>query len=414
MRTVPDRHTVVNVTVSQRAPRIEPIDVVVAVIATTVLLIVMATQMDASAGERSFDALAGACTVVAGGALCLHRRAPLVLLGLATAAMVVYTLREYPGGPVYVTTLVGMFAVSADRGPSRAWLPAATATILLTGAAILRDYDAGDNGLIHVLFVSWAVAAVLLGGVARSRRLERAALEERARHLAETREEEARRRVVEERLRIARDLHDSVAHSLASIAVQAGVGAHVLDERPDDARAALLAIRQASAEALGDLRATLGMLRSDEVGAPRDPGPGLAQLDALVAGSRSAGLPVEVVLDGAPTVMPLAVDVAAYRIVQESLTNVLRHAGPARASVELRFQPPWLEITVVDDGVGPSPSRGSTGHGLAGMRERAAALGGDLDAGSNPGGGFRVHARLPLDPAPTVPLPSSVESPARR
>jgi len=306
--------------------------------------------------------------------------------------------------------------VSLARGPTGAWRPVAVsaALVLVTafafgghvaGQRLVEDHD--STGFLAVLLSSWAGGALLLGGSVRGRRAEWTALEERARHLAESQEEEARRRVAEERLRIARDLHDSVAHSMASISVQAGVGAHVLDERPEDARAALLAIKDASGEALAELRATLGMLRSDEA-APREPAAGLDRLSSLIESSLTAGLTVDVVVEGDARPLPPAVDAAAYRIVQESLTNVIRHAGPARATVTIRHGGDAVEIAVTDDGRGagsgggngPDPGgagpAGPAGHGLAGMRERVALLGGELSAGNRRSGGYRVLVRFPL------------------
>ena len=230
-------------------------------------LVAASVGIEVEVDERSFDALAVALIVVAGGVLALRRRIPMVVLAVTTTALAAYGLRDYPGGPIYFTWIVAVFAVSVSWGPVKAWVPAAVSTglILVTGL-----YSAG---LVAALFASWAAGALLLGGSIRGRRAERAVMEERARHLAETREEEARRRVAEERVRIARDLHDSVAHSLTGISVQAGVGARVLDERPEDSRAALLAIKHASGEALADLRSTLSMLRSDEAApASRPPG----------------------------------------------------------------------------------------------------------------------------------------------
>jgi signal transduction histidine kinase len=187
---------------------------------------------------------------------------------------------------------------------------------------------------------------------------------------------------------------------MASISVQAGVGAHVLNERPEDARAALLAIKQASRTALSELRATLSMLRSTGA-APREPVAGLDRLPSLVESSRAAGLPVEVAIDGDARTLPPAVDMAAFRIVQESLTNVIRHAGPARATVAVRHGDGDVEIEVTDNGTGAVEGKGDAdgeggGHGLAGMRERVALLGGELDAGPRPRGGYRVWARFPL------------------
>jgi signal transduction histidine kinase len=256
---------------------------------------------------------------------------------------------------------------------------------------------AGQAGTswFHLVYFTWGIAAGFVGDAARSRRDHLLGLEERARHLEATREEEGRRLVAEERLRIARDLHDVVAHSLASINVQASAGAHVAASHPEQAREALTAIKGASKEALDELRATLGTLRAHDEDAPRTPAPSLARLDGLVDRTRQAGLPVSVVRHGTPASLPAAVDTAAYRIVQESLTNALRHAGPAQAVVTITYGRDALDIDVSDDGLGSTVLNDSPGHGIAGMRERASGLGGELSAGALPGGGFRVHAVLP-------------------
>jgi signal transduction histidine kinase len=373
--------------------RVRTVDVVLATVVAAVLGVGM-PFVHGDADSRSFDVLAGVLVVVAGAVLALHRRAPMVVLAVTTTALALYSLRDYARGPVYVTWIVATFAVSVARGPARAWVPAAVSSTLI----LASGFHAA--GVVAALFVSWAAGALLLGGSVRGRRAERAVMEERARHLVETREEEARRRVAEERVRIARDLHDSVAHSLTGISVQAGVGAHVLDERPEDARAALLAIKHASGEALAELRATLSMLRSNEA-APREPTAGLDRLPSLVKSSRAAGLPVDVVIEGDARPLPPSVDTTAFRIVQESLTNVIRHAGAARATVAVRHTAAGVEIEVTDDGRGAVDGTGGAdggggGHGLAGMRERVALLGGELYAGTRPSGGYRVRARLPL------------------
>jgi len=389
-------------------PRVRTVDAALATVVTAALLVAtVVVDRGAEPEARSFDALAALLVVVAGGVLALHRRAPMVVLGVTTTALAIYSLRDYSGGPVYFTWTAAIFAVSAARGPTRTWGGAALSTaVVLVTAFGGGGYVAGSRlvegrhptGVVATLFVSWAGGALLLGGSVRGRRTELAAMEERARHLAETRDEEARRRVAEERLRIARDLHDSVAHSMASISVQAGVGAHVLDERPEDARAALVAIKHASGEALAELRATLGMLRSD-VAAPREPSAGLARLPSLVESCRAAGLPVAIAVEGQVRSLPPAVDTAAFRIVQEALTNVLRHAGPARATVAVRHGDGGVEIEVTDDGWGARAGRGNgageAGHGLVGMQERVALLGGELSAGDRPSGGYRVRVRFP-------------------
>jgi signal transduction histidine kinase len=211
--------------------------------------------------------------------------------------------------------------------------------------------------------------------------------------------DEAQALVDAERLRIARELHDVVAFSFATISVQAGVAVHLADERPDTAAEALRAIKAISGEASRELRAILGTLRRT-AGAGDAPFHGVAGLETLAATTTGAGLPTRVVVSGPARSLPPAVDRAAYRIAQEALTNALRHAGPASALVTVRYEPNRLVIQVVDDGRGPERSdcelEPGSGHGIAGMRERALALGGELDAGSRPLGGYQVRASLPV------------------
>jgi signal transduction histidine kinase len=224
-------------------------------------------------------------------------------------------------------------------------------------------------------------------------------VEQRAEEAERTRDEAARRRAMEERLRIARELHDSLTHSISVIQVQAGVAVHLARKRGEDVPPALLAIQEAGADAGRELRETLGVLRSEEDA----DGSGLSQLDSLVARARAAGLPVTVTVTGAQRPLPPEADQAAYRIVQEALTNVSRHAGAASASVHLHYTPDTLSIRVDDDGKGQVTSTGTgngtrasgPGLGLVGMRERVSALGGQLQAGPRDSGGFRVRAELP-------------------
>ncbi len=215
--------------------------------------------------------------------------------------------------------------------------------------------------------------------------------EQRAAEAERTRDDAARRKAMEERLRIARELHDSLTHSISVIQVQAGVAVHLARKRGEDVPPALLAIQEAGADAVRELRATLGVLRSQEDG----DGSGLGQLDALVARARAAGLPVTVTVTGEPRPLPPEADQATYRIVQEALTNVARHAGPACASVHLRYTPHTLTVQVDDDGTGTGTGTSGPGLGLAGMRERVSALGGQLQAGPRGDGGFQVRAELP-------------------
>ena len=220
------------------------------------------------------------------------------------------------------------------------------------------------------------------------------AAEQRAEEAERTRDEAARRRAMEERLRIARELHDSLTHSISVIQVQAGVAVHLARKRGEDAPPALLAIQEAGADAVRELRATLDVLREEH-----SDGSGLSQLESLVARARAAGLPVTVTVTGAQRPLAAEADQAAYRIVQEALTNVSRHAGDACATVHLHYTAETLSIQVDNDGPGAVTAAGTRssgrGLGLVGMRERVSALGGRLQAGPQDGGGFRVRAELP-------------------
>jgi signal transduction histidine kinase len=205
---------------------------------------------------------------------------------------------------------------------------------------------------------------------------------------------EARRRQgSEERLRIARDLHDVLGHHISLINVQAGVALYLMDDDPEQARSALTAIKQSSRDLLREMRSTLGVLRGVDEEPPHDPVAGLSRLDDLVEATRAAGLPVTVEIGGEPRELPPSVDTAAYRIIQEALTNARKHAGPAQASVLLTYTEDGITMRIDDDGTGPAGTTGG-GDGIPGMRERAAALGGTLTAGPRPGGGFRVDAHL--------------------
>jgi signal transduction histidine kinase len=217
-------------------------------------------------------------------------------------------------------------------------------------------------------------------------------VEQRAEEAERTRDEAARRKAMEERLRIARELHDSLTHSISVIQVQAGVTQHLARKRGEEVPPALLAIQEAGADAARELRATLSVLRSTQNG----DGSGLRQLDSLLARARAAGLPVTVTVTGAERPLPPDVDRAAYRIVQEALTNVSRHAGQACASVRLQYTPDALTVQVDDDGSGSGARPAGPGLGLIGMRERVSALGGHLHAGPQDGGGFQVRAELPV------------------
>lgn len=249
----------------------------------------------------------------------------------------------------------------------------------------------------------WLISAGVMAVTFRMWQVHLREVEQRAQEAERTRDEAARRKAVEERLRIARELHDSLTHSISVIQVQAGVAVHLARKRGEEVPPALLAIEEAGADAARELRATLGVLRADE----DCDGSGLAHLDSLVSRAQAAGQPVIVTVTGAARPLPPDVDQAAYRIVQEALTNVSRHAGQARACVRLAYETDMLTIQVDDDGAGraahhePATSESANltqgpGLGLVGMRERVSALGGRLHAGPQASGGFRVRAEIPM------------------
>jgi len=329
--------------------------------------------------------------VAAGLVLAGRRRFPLPVLAVSTAAVMAFSLLGYVNGSALLLPTVALYAAArAVRVRQAALAAAVTLVALMAATAAGNPFGAAGGGFD---LIPGLVAAALFAGVAASnRRAYIASIRARA-------EDDARRRVDEERLRIARELHDVVAHTMATINVQAGVAAHVLADRPEAAAEALRVIKGASKDGLRELRAILNVLRQADEDDPTEPAPGLAQIDILIAGAAQAGLETGIRLTGEAVPLPAAVDLAAYRIVQESLTNAIRHAGPATATVSLSYGDAELGIEVVDTGRGTSFSDGS-GHGLIGMRERAASVGGTVETGPERGGGYRVAARLPLDGQP--------------
>jgi signal transduction histidine kinase len=320
----------------------------------------------------------------------------LVLTALGT---VLYQIGHFPPSLVMVGLLVALYTAGTLLDRTRLALFAVPVSIAVI-ASQLPEF--GNVMFWPDLVRTFAVLAVAaaLGDATRNRRAYVVQVEMRAAEAERTREEEAERRVDEERLRIARELHDVTAHSLSIVAVQSGVALHVLDTDPAAARTALTAIRSTSRDSLQELRGMLGILRgsADDPGAaPLTPSPGLARLSDVVRPVRDAGLNVDVV--GLPLAGPLPaiVDASAYRIVQEALTNVLRHAGSSSVHVSIARGEDSLSIEVVDDGNGSAGRTPADGHGITGMRERALALGGTFEAGPLPSGGWRVAAVLPLN-----------------
>ena len=407
------------------------IDVAIAVAAG--LLGVYRVAVSATPADARPDALAYALAAGMAAALLARRRQPLATLVCVFLLWVAYHSAHYPGGAPAPALWVAMFTAGAaerQRGPL---LITAMSVIGSDLAARTRygDVPLLDSSLDSSTMV--LLAALLLGELVHGRRA-------RLRRAERDRQLEAERRVAEERLRIARELHDVMAHTITVITVQAGVAADMLDRAPDRSGAALAAIRGASREAMAELKATVGVLRQPAgeatgaapadpaaapagrgavpvnggvapagqggpvanpaavprgpAAAPPAPAPGLAQLDDLVAMAAGAGLEVDVGVDGTARPLPAAVDLTAYRIVQESLTNVLRHARATAVAVRIGYQPDGMVVEIGDNGRGDAGHDGG-GYGLIGMRERAAAVGGGLEAGPAASGGFTVRAWLP-------------------
>ncbi|MEU5162772.1 sensor histidine kinase [Streptomyces sp. NPDC020875] len=358
-----------------------------------------AARSHGAAGREPLDALGWALLPLIPAALLLRTRWPVPALAAVTGLTLLYLGLGYPYGPVLLPLAVAVFSVSAAGHRYAAWWAAG---VFWTGHVLIAHWlyahlpPTGDGPAPwgqELVVAAW-IAAVLAGSeLLRVRRAEwaRAAAERAA---------AARRRRDEERLLIARELHDVLAHSLSVIHVQAGVGLALIDRDPGQARTALTTIKAASKEALGEVRQVLDSLRAPG-DAPRAPAPGLDRLPELVEQAGSAGLAVDVGTTGTPVALPPGTDLAAFRIVQEALTNVVRHSGSRTAVVRISYGPVGLTLRITDEGPATGSDAGGSGNGLAGMRERAAGLGGTIEAGPRPGGGFAVRADLPLRPKET-------------
>lgn len=344
--------------------------------------------------------------IASGLVLIVRRRYPVaIFLGTAVASLIYYAL-DFPDGPGWLGLYIATYTLT-ERGDGRRTVGIAAVGIATLAAVwLISARDVQPPAAIGWVFfrIGAAIMSAALGESVRTRRRIAFDAVRRAEQAERTREDEARARVNEERLRIAREVHDTVAHSIAVINIQSGVAAHVIDKRPSDAREALRSIEQTSSRALEEMRAILGVLRGDE---RRTPQPGIDQLDELTASAKDAGVDVDVVRQLPPVMVPTVVDSAAYRIMQESITNAIRHVGPTLVRVVLDCpNGDLLRIQVSDVGPRPGVSGGSgdrradrrdgSGRGIAGMRERCELLGGELDAGPLPDGGFIVTARLPL------------------
>ena len=375
-------------------------DAVVAVVLLALMIASIAGKAP-DAGQRGGDALAYVLAVPLTVPFAVHRRWPMPSLLVILGAFAIFAIASYAAYPG-VSLFAILYGIAAHTDRRRSVIALGLCVVAMLAA--LATQPAGVVTSADWTSSLLAVAVAWLAGEnSRSRRARWAALEDRAAMLENEREERDRRAVADERLRIARDLHDIVSHAMSVIAVQAATGHHLLDRDHEAARRALSNVETASRGALVEMRRMLGVLRDDD-DAPgsRAPAPSMAKLGDLLARVRDSGLGVSLTIDEAIPDLPTSVDLAAYRIVQESLTNVMKHGGPI-AYVSVNFTPEDLRIEVTDDGrAGAStettdlPAGTTQGHGLIGMRERVAVYDGDFSAEPRPGGGFRVSVRLPL------------------
>jgi signal transduction histidine kinase len=387
----------------ERYERVPPLIRDAGIAAAVAIAISIAIAAVQEVDAKDPDALAYLLGVAIAAPLLVRRRFPLAVLLISTSLLMAYHVLEYPAIGLAVPLAASLYA-AAEAGYVRvAVIVIATLELFAVAWRALGENESLVSALgTQTLFeASLAAAVLLLAETVRSRRAWMTEVQARLERAEIEREREAERRVEQERIRIAREMHDVLAHTIAVIGVQAGVAAEALDDAPEAARGALRLIREKSREAMAEIRATVGILREPREHAPTSPAPGLSQLDELVGVAADAEVQVRVSVSGAERPLPPVVDLTAYRIVQEALTNVLRHAGATLAEVGIRYEPEGLVVEVDDDG-GETPNgtpAAEDGYGLTGMRERTAAIGGRLEAGFAPGagGGFRVRAWLPTE-----------------
>ncbi|RJO68491.1 sensor histidine kinase [Nocardia panacis] len=373
-------------------------DVLLALFVTVIQMQSAMIPMPLEPVSRPVTPIGYVLLVVSGLAVVARRKRPVVVFAITALASLAYFGFGFPDRLTFLALFVALYTLAAYGDGRRTLVLGGVGTAALAVGWLIAAADIEPKVAIGWVFfrIGASVISIILGESVRSRRVIAADAQRRAEQAERSREEEARARVDAERLRIAREVHDTVAHAIAIINVQAGVTAHVLDRRPEQARDALHIIEQTSSRALSEMRAILGVLREDGAQAPY---PGLEQIPELAGKARAAGLDIDLE-QGAPLdPLPVAVGSAAYRIVQEAITNVIHHVGPTRVTVALESGGADLRIRVTDAGRRDGarvPARVGGGRGILGMRERARLLGGDLDAGPRAGGGFEVTARLPL------------------
>jgi signal transduction histidine kinase len=332
--------------------------------------------------------LAAACA-----ALIFRRTYPVAVWGLTLAVGVLSVVVAHGPTPAIVPSLVALYTLA-----TRLSLPWTAASALATAGPYLLSSVTAARQLTGITYavVGWSGMVAAIGAAVKNQRAIVAAAEDRAVRAEQTREEEAQRRVAEERLRIARELHDVVAHHISVINVQSGVVRHLLESDPEQARTAITLVREASRTALTELSAILGLLRTNENGEATQPAPSLGQAEELLTSMRQAGLRAVWRLTGQPVPLPPLIDLTAYRIVQESLTNAAKH-GNGDADVAIEYEPALVRIVVSNSLREGAPAPAGAGHGVIGMRERVSSVGGRLTLGPAPAGRFMVTAELPLE-----------------
>lgn len=373
------------------------------VLATSVLIVASLGVKGSSTGSGPLTPVSAVLILAQTLPLAVRRRRPVLVLGVTFAGIGLYSLLGYVEAGGNLGVLVALYTVAANSDRRTATICAVLTALGILG--VFASYAGSQPRVAESMlgvYVEYS-AAWIFGTYLQGRRQDLQALRERAARLEDQREERARLAVAEERARIARELHDVVAHHVSVMVVQAGAARRVAASDPASARVAMAAVESAGRTALSEMRRMLEVLREDEP--DLEPEPSLAQVASLVARVRAAGLPVDLRVEGERSDVPAGTDLAAYRIVQEALTNVVKHAGRASASVRIAYTPDHLEVDVTDDGRGAAAHLGveSGGRGLVGMRERALLYGGIVEAGPRTAGGYRVHAAFPIEPSP-LPL----------
>ena len=374
-------------------------DALLAGMLTAVALVALLVRPDSDVDWRELDALGVLLTIGALAPLAWRRRSPAPVFAINLLCAAAFAAAPYGNGVEGFGVLLALYTLAAHCPPRRSLLGllAAMIAVVIVFLRYPGDIGIGDIAGNAVVFVTaWA-----LGNNLRTRRAYTAELEDRAARLERERAAQTLVAVTSERRRIARELHDVVAHNVSVMVVQAGAARRMLARDPETARTAIEAVEATGRTAMTEMRRLVDVLREDnEPAGDLEPQPGVDQVPVLVEAIRGAGLPVDLVVEGDVRPLPPGVDLSAYRIVQEALTNSLKHAGRARARVVLHYGEEVLDVRVDDDGRGPALDSGSSehsGHGLLGMRERIALFGGQLAAGPRRGGGYEVVARLPFE-----------------